>query len=100
MNVLITDPAKNQLKKIYHYFRRKGNGKKGREIRKSVLEKAKLLRDNPFLGQVEEELASMGLGHRYLVVKPNYKIIYLVAEPTIFITDIFDTRQDPTKMQP
>lgn len=42
----------------------------------------------------------LGLGHRYLPVKPFYKIIYLVIQPFIYITDIFDTRQDPQKMKP
>lgn len=47
MKVQITDPAKDQLKRIYHYHRRRGNGKKGREVRKDVLAKAKMLTKYP-----------------------------------------------------
>lgn len=82
------------------YYRRKGNGKKGRKIRKDVVEKAMRLKDAPYMGQEEEHLMHLGLGHRYLPVKPFYKIIYLVIQPFIYITDIFDTRQDPQKMKP
>jgi len=100
MKVKITDPAKEQLKRIYQYYRRKGNGKKGRQVRKNVLDTAKLLQDNPYLGQEEEHLKHLGRSHRYVPVKPFYKMIYLVLKPIIFITDIFDTRQDPEKMKP
>ena len=100
MKVQITDLAKDQLKRIYHYYRRRGNGKKGRQVRKDVLDKARLLKDNPEMGQEEENLKHLGLGHRYVLVNPFYKIIYLIIEPVIYITDIFDTRQDPDKMKP
>lgn len=100
MKVKITDPAKDQLRRIYHYHRRSGNGKKGRQIRKNVLEKARLLKDFPEMGQEEDNLKHLGLGHRYIPIKPFYKIIYLIIKPIIYITDIFDTRQDPDKMKP
>lgn len=100
MKIKITDPAKDQLRKIYHYHRRKGNGHKGRQIRKDVLEKTKLLREFPKMGQEEDNLKHLDLGHRYVLVEPFYKIIYIIIEPVIYITDIFDTRQDPEKMKP
>lgn len=61
---------------------------------------AKKLENYPELGQVETNLESEGKGHRYLLVKPIYKLIYLISRPFILITDIFDTRQDPEKMRP
>ncbi len=100
MRIKITDPAKDQLKRIYHYFRRRGNGKKGRQVRKDVLAKAKLLKDHPMLGQEEDNLKHLGQGHRYVPIKPFYKMIYRIIKPVIYITDIFDTRQDVDKMKP
>jgi mRNA-degrading endonuclease RelE of RelBE toxin-antitoxin system len=37
------------------------------------------------------------LQHRRLIVG-NYKIIYLIEDDVVYISDIFDTRQDPKKM--
>lgn len=52
------------------------------------------------MGQEEEGLKHLNRGHRYLLIKPFYKLIYLIIKPIIYITDIFDTRQDPDKMKP
>jgi toxin ParE1/3/4 len=49
------------------------------------------------MGQIEENLVSLGLDHRYLV-EGKYKIIYFIKENVIYITDVFDCRQDPQKM--
>jgi toxin ParE1/3/4 len=47
---------------------------------------------------VEENLADLKQGHRY-IVEGNYKIIYRLIDNEIYITDIFDCRQNPTKMK-
>ena len=99
MKVIITGPARLTLQKIYKYYRSKGAGMKGREIRKQVLEISKLLAENSQLGQQEELLKHLNEGHRYVLVKPSYKVIYKVSGQIIYITDIFDTRQDPEKMK-
>lgn len=59
-----------------------------------------MLTQYPHLGQEEETLKHLGQGHRYLLVEPFYKIIYLIIKPIIYITDIFDIRQDTDKMKP
>ncbi len=97
MKVVITDPAKDSLREIYRYFRLNGFAKTGQNIRLAVYKKAMLLQDNPYLGQEEENLEHLTQGHRRLV-EGNYKIIYRVIEQTVFVTDIFDSRQDPEKI--
>ncbi|MCO6490021.1 MAG: type II toxin-antitoxin system RelE/ParE family toxin [Phaeodactylibacter sp.] len=94
MKVKITDPAKAELKKIYDYHRRRGNGKKGRRVRREVMEAALILKQQPFMGQKEENLEYLGLGHRYVLVSPHYKVIYRIEGQVIYVTDVFDTRQD------
>ncbi|MFK7984024.1 MAG: type II toxin-antitoxin system RelE/ParE family toxin, partial [Saprospiraceae bacterium] len=98
MNVVLTDIAKKRLKNIFSYYRRKGMTKTGQKIRINVLKKAKLLKQQPLIGQIEENLKNLNQGHRYLVVS-NYKILYRIIDKTVFITDIFDTRQNPDKMR-
>jgi len=51
----------------------------------------------PESGQIENSLNEMNEGHRYLV-DGNYKIIYKKISEGILITDVFDTRQDPKKI--
>ena len=72
---------------------------KGREIRKQVLEVSKLLAQNPQMGQQEEFLKHLNKDHRYVLAKPSYKVIYKVYGQIVYITDVFDTRQDPEKMK-
>ena len=98
MRVLLTGPAKKALDNIYEHLRRKGYGMAGRRVRASVLKKAMLLKDHPYLGPVEEHLVDLGQGHRSLV-EGSHKIIYFIDDKTVFVTDIFDTRQDPDKMK-
>ncbi|HTO34621.1 MAG TPA: hypothetical protein VLZ72_00165 [Flavobacterium sp.] len=53
----------------------------------------------PFIGQEEELLKKRKIKYHYLVYK-NYKLIYSVDEQKGFIkiADVFDTRQNPAKM--
>ena len=66
--------------------------------RERILDKADSLANSPWKGQQEEYLVHLGKEHRR-IIEGYYKIIYRLEEPTIYITDIFDTRQDPNKMK-
>lgn len=68
------------------------------EIRDKILAKAEKLLINPSLGQKEEYLDHLDRSHRR-IIEDHYKIIYRVEGELIYITDIFDSRQDPTKMK-
>ncbi|GJM34077.1 MAG: hypothetical protein DHS20C18_30780 [Saprospiraceae bacterium] len=100
MKVKLTANSRRRLQQIRDYHSKIGNAKKGRKITRSILSEAKKLEKHPELGQVEKYLEKEGKGHRYLLVDQLYKIIYLIVKPIIFITDIFDARQDPDKMKP
>lgn len=98
MKVLFTEPAKKSLKEICDHYRRLEFDSYAVKVRKVILEKAKSLSDNPVKGQKEEMLRSLEQGHRYLLVESHFKIIYLVEEKRVIVTDIFDTHQHPDKM--
>jgi plasmid stabilization system protein ParE len=68
------------------------------KIRKSIFSATRPLIRQPLIGTEEENLIDLKQGHRYLV-EGNYKIIYRVIDNDIYITDIFDCRQNPTKMK-
>lgn len=57
-----------------------------------------ILQTHADVGQEEETLKSLKEGHRYLI-KGNYKIIYKLQGSTVYITDVFDSRQDPKKLK-
>jgi plasmid stabilization system protein ParE len=100
MQVRITKPAQRRFRQIDDFHRKKGSRSHVTKLRKDIRKKVQLLSENPELGQEEEHLKELGQGHRYLIVAKLYKLIYLVARPFIFITDIFDTRQNPEDMRP
>ncbi len=68
------------------------------EIVDSILSKTTLLIDNPYIGAVEEYLEHLNLDHRRLI-DGDCKIIYRISDNYVFITEIFDTRQDPNTMK-
>lgn len=100
MKVKITKPAQKRLDDIDEYYQSKGNTSKGQKLREQIVEKSKLLSENPELGAEEKYLKKLGLGHRSLVIDRFFKLIYRIVRQIIYITDIFDTRQDPDKMKP
>jgi len=99
MKVIFTPFAQKALDGVYAYYQRKGLGKSGRKIRAAIIRKAMILRDYPYAGQIEEFLLEENKGHRHLM-ESNYKVIYRIIGQVVYITDIFDTRQGPEKMNP
>lgn len=98
MKLVYTEQALQSLTEVLDFLAPKVSHQKLVEIRNQILDKADTLVQFPFKGQSETILEHLNLGHRRLV-EGNYKIIYKVEGQTIYITDIFDSRQDPDKMK-
>jgi len=99
VNIVVTANAKRRLRQIFNYYCDKDLPAVALRIKTSIENRILYLEKFPRMGAVEEQLRDLGLGHRYLV-EGNYKIIYRIVEDSIYITDIFHTRQDPSKMKP
>ena len=56
------------------------------------------LLDHPKAGQVEEYLSAVGKDHRRWIVG-DVKVIYRLGPEVLYVTDFFDSRQDPRKMK-
>ena len=97
MKIIWTDFAIDNLRSIFNYYSIKANKKVAHKIRKQILNSTKQLISNPKSGQKELNLEKLKQNHRYLVCG-NYKVIYKFEEEQIIINDIFDTRQNPIKM--
>lgn len=68
------------------------------EFRAKLLDKAASLERTYHHYQEEPYLRDLGKNHRR-VIEGYFKIIYRVDGDKIYITDFFDTRQDPAKMK-
>ena len=91
--------AEDKLEDIYYYYSLKAGEQIAQNLVNGIVDKTISIRNHPKIGQVE-----LGLNHReeefrYLVYK-NYKILYWInyKEGRIEIANIFDTRQNPVKI--
>jgi toxin ParE1/3/4 len=98
MKLIYTEQALFSLEEALSLIAPKVTPEKLMEIRDSILDTADTLLLHPLQGQKEPYLEDLGLGHRRLI-ESHYKIIYRVVGECIYITDIFDSRQDPDKMK-
>ena len=97
MKIIWSDFAARALKDIFDYHKDIAGRNIAQKLKTKIFDSTKQLQTHPNSGQIENSLEQLGEGHRYLV-RGNYKIIYKKVREGILITDIFDTRQDPVKM--
>jgi toxin ParE1/3/4 len=97
--VRYTPQSVRSLNELIHFYSQKLPYDKVLKIQEHIVLKINTLEVNPFRDQVEFLLANIEKGHRRLVVSKYIKVIYLIRDDVIIITDIFDTRRDPNKMK-
>ena len=68
------------------------------KIRKSIFDSTRHLSKQSLIGAIEDNLIELKQGHRY-IVEGNYKIIYRIIHDNVYITDVFDCRQNPQKIK-
>jgi plasmid stabilization system protein ParE len=98
MKVIWTKTALTSLYEIYKYYKENVSITIACKVRDNILAIARQLENHTHIGQIEELLKEMKGGHRY-IVKDNCKIIYKIQTNKMYITDVFDTRQDPDKIK-
>lgn len=97
MKVIWSDFASDTLKDIYDYYKEVASESIARKIKENIFIATRQLINHPESGQIEETLSQLEEGHRYLV-NNNYKIVYKKVKEGVLITDVFDTRQNPVKI--
>lgn len=98
MKIKFTQQSLISLKESLDFIANEVSSQKLIEIRNQLLDSTDILTSHPKLGKKEEYLAHLDLGHRS-IIEGHYKIIYKIEKELIYITDIFDTRQNPEKMK-
>jgi len=97
MNIIWTKPAKKDLRKIFNYFKNKVSLKIANKIANSILTNTSIL-ETQNIGAKEQILSQLKQEHRF-IIDGNYKIIYFINNDIVYITHVFDTRQNPTKLK-
>ena len=92
--------SENQIDDIFNYYTQKATYKVALDIVTQILLAPDILIDNPKIGQKEHTLQHRLFTYHY-ILSSNYKIIYSIDdnEMLIKIADIFDTRQNPNKIE-
>ncbi len=95
-----TNFSENELEKIYEYYREKAGVRIAKKLVNGIYNESLKLKSQPEIGQLESLLQTKKQEFRYLIFK-NYKIIYWINrnQNRIEINDIFDTRQNPIKIE-
>lgn len=100
LEIYWTSFSEKELENIFEYHLIKANYRIAKKLVDGIYHETLTLKKQSTIGQIEELLKERKENFRYLVYK-NYKIIYWlnVREHRIEITDVFDTRQNPTKIK-
>lgn len=97
--IIWSEFAENRLDEIFEYYNENASNRVARNLIQNLINEPNRLVNSPFIGQVEA-LIEKRETYRYLIYK-SYKIIYSVDEKKglIKVADVFDTRQDPNKIE-
>ena len=99
LKIIWSDYAESQLDKIFEYYLENASYKIARMIIEKIINEPDKLLLDPEICQKEELLKDRIEEYRYLICA-NYKIIYSVDQKLslIKIANVFDTRQNPKKI--
>ena len=91
--------AESKLEDIYSYYSVKVSERVAKKLINGIVDSTIGIEKQPEIGQIEISLKHRKQEFRYLVFK-NYKIVYWINYnfKRIEIINVFDTRQDPQKI--
>ena len=98
MEIEWTYTAKKNVRKIYKFYVKTASEEIAKKIIEPLFPFVLTLKELNLIGQEQENLKHLNSGHRYLVLG-HFKIIYKVWKDKIYITHVFDTRQNPKKLK-
>jgi len=96
--VVVTTGAELSLLEALEFYENKLTANQILTLYDQVITRVASLTHAVFHGQIETEMEHRGQGHRRLI-EGHFKIIYRVEGDTVYVTDIFDSRQHPEKMK-
>jgi plasmid stabilization system protein ParE len=96
--VVVTNFALNQIESIFDYYSYRVSIKIAEKIKSELLSAIKTLKEGKIEWPEDEYLKYLHKNHKRLICG-NYKIIYYYnqVENIVYVTDVFDSRQNPLK---
>lgn len=98
MKIIWSEQSVQALEKVVKFYKRSASKDVAYRIQNQIIEATIKLENHPKIGEIEPLLTFKKLGHRY-IISGHCKIIYLIIDEDILITDVFDTRQAPNKIE-
>ena len=96
--IIWSDFSLRQLKKIHNFYKNEASEETAQKLTKLIVQTTIQLETNPQIGTKEPLLEDYEFEYRFLV-KKNYKIIYRLDNNIVRVISVFDTRQNPNKIQ-
>ena len=97
MKVVVTEFANEEIKSIHRYYKKRASKNVADKLVSKIFDSIEMLKQMPKGGSVESLLRQLHQHHRFILAG-NYKIIFKTSGDIIYVTDVFDTRQNPSKI--
>lgn len=97
LKIIWTQTANNNLKEIFNYYRLNVTTSIALSIIRNLKSNVNSLSKFPYEGLNLKTPKPLQNVYHFIIVR-NYKIIYEIINTNIYIITIFDTRQNPEKL--
>ena len=97
MKVMMTDFAKNQIRKTARYINKEFGRQSKDKFLLEVSQTKCLLETNPFLGSIEPLLADRPTTYYSIVINHLSKMVYRIMDDYLEVADFWDTCREPEK---
>jgi toxin ParE1/3/4 len=97
MEVVWSENAELQIKLISELYQFQYSKSKAKNLAKEIISSTLILKKFPELGTPQEVQPTRSNEYRY-IVSGHYKLIYFISNQSIIIATVFDTRQNPEKL--
>ncbi len=98
MQVILTEFAEQSLKSIFFFYQNEATGEVAQRIIDKILSKISLLENFSERGRAEDLLKDLNQNHRF-ILEGDFKIIYFMKGNIVYVSDIFNTQQNPEKIK-
>lgn len=97
VKILWSEFAEENLHAIHNYYKDNASKRVADTVINSIFHSTEILKKSSKAGKIEPVLEVLSQNHRF-IISTNYKIVSKEIQEGILITDVFDSRQDPSKI--
>lgn len=91
--------AIDSLQQIAEYYKQEYSENSANKIVSEIRTTVGKLKDFPELAAIEPLLKNRAKTYRSLVISKKYKAVYYIDNNTVYISQIWDCRQNPKKLK-